>query len=341
MRPEKARRGPGVQLDTVRDHRTDQRCHLQLVFVEAGNRSRIQGYSLDLENRATVHRAFHQPVWGDLLQRVGDRSHQENCGAEVFGHLHLHDTPVMADHDMPVAELDSGPEVGYRQHEPKVMSQPMTSRAMVVVGSGSSSRFGGDKLMATVAGEPIMARVVRAVSAEVDQVVLVCRQDHLESTALAHLDAKMVVGGETRTQSEMAGLRALDEDHDLVGIHDAARPLVGHRMIESLFAEAGRIGGAVPVVAPRMTMVDSSTLAPVVGLMAAQTPQVFRFAELRAAYLRAEGDHFEGYDTAEVVSRYSDLAIAAVPGDPTNIKVTYPDDLRAVREILEGGQSRS
>jgi 2-C-methyl-D-erythritol 4-phosphate cytidylyltransferase len=75
--------------------------------------------------------------------------------------------------------------------------------------------------------------------------------------------------------------------------------------------------------------------------MAAQTPQVFRSAELRAAYERAEVDGFDGYDTAEVVSRYSNLKIAAVPGDPANIKITYPEDLREVREILEGRQSRS
>lgn len=212
---------------------------------------------------------------------------------------------------------------------------------MVVVGSGSSSRFGGDKLMTVVAGEPLVAHTVRAVSSQVDQVILVCRSDQLGSSSLRLIEAEKVAGGSSRTRSEIAGLKHLSGEHDLVGIHDAARPLVTPRLVETLFKEAARIGGAIPVVDPAMTIVHRDRLTPIHGLMAAQTPQVFRTPELLSAYRSAEEEEFDGYDTADVVSTYADLDIAAVPGEPGNIKVTYPEDLRAVRAALEGLQRRS
>lgn len=224
------------------------------------------------------------------------------------------------------------------------MSDPMRSRAMVVVGSGSSTRFGADKLMTTVAGEPLMSHAVRAVSPHVETVVLVCRADQLRAPALSRLHtAEKVAGGASRTQSEIAGLKHLEREYDLdlVGIHDAARPMVPAGLVEAIFAEADRVGGAIPVVQPAMPIIDRDGLRPVDGLMAAQTPQVFRAAELMVAYRQAEVEGFDGHDTAEVVNKYSELEISAVPGDPRNLKITYPEDLATVRLALEERQRRS
>jgi len=74
--------------------------------------------------------------------------------------------------------------------------------------------------------------------------------------------------------------------------------------------------------------------------VAVQTPQVFRGPELLVAYVRAAQAGYEGHDTVEIVHRYGELKIAAVPGDPSNIKVTYPKDLEFVRQAL-GDPSRS
>ena len=71
-----------------------------------------------------------------------------------------------------------------------------------------------------------------------------------------------------------------------------------------------------------------------------QTPQVFRAADLLAAYENAAQDGYAGHDTADVILRYSDLTIRAVTGDPQNIKVTFPDDLERVRTFI-GDPSRS
>jgi 2-C-methyl-D-erythritol 4-phosphate cytidylyltransferase len=53
-----------------------------------------------------------------------------------------------------------------------------------------------------------------------------------------------------------------------------------------------------------------------------------------AAYVRAAQAGFDGTDTAEVVGLFSDLEVAAIAGEPDNIKVTFPADLEVIRGRL-------
>lgn len=210
----------------------------------------------------------------------------------------------------------------------------MASRAMVVLAAGSSTRFGGDKLIEEIAGLPLIAHTIAAVQATIDVCILVSRADQADRLRDLDLGVDVVAGGSTRTLSEMAGLAALGDPPDLVGIHDGARPLVTRTLIEKLFETAREVGGAVPVLAPETFFVEQATLEPVSNLMTAQTPQVFAGPELMAAYVRAARSGYDGRDTAEIMERFSETPIAAVPGEPANLKVTYPADLEEVRRRL-------
>lgn len=211
----------------------------------------------------------------------------------------------------------------------------MSSRAMVVVGGGSSTRFGSDKLLSEVAGRPLIVHTIEAVSAHVDRCVVVVRAEVVERVGSLLPQTVVTPGGATRTSSEMAGLTALGGDFDLIGVHDAARPAPTADLIERLFTTADSTGGAVPVIEPESMILDRSTHRPVSGLTRAQTPQVFRAAALMTAYVRAAQSGFEGQDTAAVVMEYTDLVVAAVPGETSNLKVTYREDLARVSLILE------
>jgi 2-C-methyl-D-erythritol 4-phosphate cytidylyltransferase len=205
---------------------------------------------------------------------------------------------------------------------------------MVVLAAGSSTRFGGDKLIEEIAGLPLIAHTIAAVQATIDVCILVSRADQADRLRDLDLGVDVVAGGSTRTLSEMAGLAALGDPPDLVGIHDGARPLVTRTLIEKLFETAREVGGAVPVLAPETFFVEQATLEPVSNLMTAQTPQVFAGPELMAAYVRAARSGYDGRDTAEIMERFSETPIAAVPGEPANLKVTYPADLEEVRRRL-------
>jgi 2-C-methyl-D-erythritol 4-phosphate cytidylyltransferase len=207
-------------------------------------------------------------------------------------------------------------------------------RVMIVVAAGRGLRFGEDKMMLRVAGLPLVAHTVAAVSAHAERCILVCRPDQKEALSGLTLGAHLVAGGLTRTESEMAGLAAIGETARLIGIHDGARPMVRPALIEELFEVAARVGGAVPVIEPG-PLVNKSDLGLVKGAVVAQTPQIFRGEGLLAAYARAGERGFVGADTAEVVRHFGTLEVAAVPGDAANIKVTDQGDMEKVRAELE------
>ena len=217
----------------------------------------------------------------------------------------------------------------------------MTDRIMIVVAAGRSLRFGTDKLMTPVNGVPLVAHTVAAVIGQVDRCILVCREDQIPALNALDLGVALVPGGPSRTASEMAGLSAVGGGAGLIGIHDGARPLVPSALTESLFATAAEHGGAIPLIEPSIPLVHKADLSVAAGTAFAQTPQVFRGEELLAAYVQAARIEYEGHDTAEVAQRFSNLEIRGIPGDPVNIKVTFPSDLALVSAALGASRSES
>ena len=190
--------------------------------------------------------------------------------------------------------------------------------------------------MVELESRPLIAHTIDAVVGHVDVCVVVCRAELAETVARLRDDVTVAIGGETRTLSEMAGLAAIGQEVDLIGIHDAARPSVDPAMIERLFDVAESEGGAVPLVSYDWLILDKATHQTVPGLQAAQTPQVFRGPDLMSAYVRAAQTGYEGHDTVQVVQQFSDVRVVAVVGDRDNVKVTYPRDLDRIKDRLSG-----
>lgn len=188
--------------------------------------------------------------------------------------------------------------------------------------------------MIEIDGRTLLEHTIDAVIEHVDVCVVVCREEIAPMVLGSRPEVVVTEGGTTRTRSEISGLAAIGREVDLVGIHDAARPLVSGVAIEQLFDTALREGGAVPLLEYQRILVDRETLTPIPGVRGAQTPQVFRAADLMTAYSRAREDGFEGHDTVEVIQKYSDVKVVGIQGDPSNLKVTYPEDLDEVRERL-------
>ena len=209
--------------------------------------------------------------------------------------------------------------------------------AVIVVAAGSSTRFGGDKLGVLVAGRPVLERAVGAMRAALPAapLALVVRADQLEA-ARARWQARGVLvaaGGARRQDSVRNGFVALDPGDDtVVVVHDGARPFVPAGDVTRVVAAAAA-GGAALLVAPVVDTVkrlraDGTVEATVPRdkLARALTPQAFRAAALRAAWAAAGDAHWT--DEAALVERQGG-PVAAVPGDPRNVKVTHPDDLDA------------
>jgi 2-C-methyl-D-erythritol 4-phosphate cytidylyltransferase len=221
------------------------------------------------------------------------------------------------------------------------------SVAAVVLAGGSGSRVGADrnKVLLPLAGEPLLHHSVRhaAAVAGVRVVVVVVRPGD-EALVDRLLDDRTVLtapGGSTRHASELSALRALaprieSGEVEVVAIHDAARPLASTALWHAVVEAAREHGGALPT-RPAAGVVSVEDLSgPHDGEQWAgvQTPQAFRAGPLLAAYDAAQRDGFEGTDTAACVAAYSDLRVVPVPGEATNLKITYADDLPLAERLL-------
>lgn len=120
----------------------------------------------------------------------------------------------------------------YGKIKAKLVGKPFCT--MVVLAAGSSKRMGRDKLMMEVGGVPVLVRSLQAMQncAAVDELIVVTRTSRLEEIAALRdrygltKMTKVVVGGMTRAESSLAGVLAASNRATLIGIHDAARPLV-------------------------------------------------------------------------------------------------------------------
>jgi len=212
----------------------------------------------------------------------------------------------------------------------------MTRTAAVIVAAGAGSRFGGAKQFAPFGGRPLFEWSCEVFQAHpgVDDIILV-----LPETPTRVLDpgrfskiVDIVPGGERRQDSVAAGFARLDPERTgFVLVHDGARPLLGPELIDRVLAGAKKTGAAVPVVPPEDTIkeifegrvlrtLDRGRWGRV------QTPQGFAYAVLRRALNRASADGFTGTDESILVERLG-LEVAAVDGDPRNLKITTPLDL--------------
>lgn len=208
--------------------------------------------------------------------------------------------------------------------------------AAIIVAAGSSRRMGFDKLMAPLAGAPVLQHTANAFirCAEIDELILVCPQSRFEQLELISNGTRIerVDGGIDRHDSVSNGLAALRNQPALVAVHDGARPLIAESQIKLTLVAAHQHGAAasarrVTETVKRATA-DQFVSEPVdrQDLWLMETPQVFQYPLLTKAYAAVHSNK------ARVTDEVSALELIGVPtylvANPTpNLKITYPEDL--------------
>jgi 2-C-methyl-D-erythritol 4-phosphate cytidylyltransferase len=224
------------------------------------------------------------------------------------------------------------------------MTQGIPTAAAVIVGGGSGSRFGGDKLTGLLAGKPLLAHTLAAFESapRISAIVLVTPAGREEEFRAIARDARIsklsavVTGGTHRHESVLNGLKALPAGIDFVAIHDAARPLITPDLIGRTLEAAVREGAAA-VAAPvtdTLHRIDASGHAAGTvdrsSLRGMQTPQVFRVQELIALI-----GSTDGIPTDEVsVAMAAGKKVFLVEHSEPNLKVTWPQDVVMAEALL-------
>jgi len=219
----------------------------------------------------------------------------------------------------------------------------------ILAAAGSGERLGLDrpKAFASLNDRPLLAEPLERLDASewIEGIVVAAPPEWEEPCILVAEEiaagkvAKAVTGGATRSESVQNALAEVPADATVVLVHDAARPLVTHEVIERVItALADGWEGAVPTlpIADTVKRVDGETVAETLdreGLVTAQTPQAFVAPALRDAFSTLQHSVTKSTDCASLVEANGGR-VRAVEGDPRLLKVTTQADLELVESWL-------
>jgi 2-C-methyl-D-erythritol 4-phosphate cytidylyltransferase len=208
------------------------------------------------------------------------------------------------------------------------------SVAAIICAAGASRRFGGKrkKPFVDVAGRAALIRSVELFTNhdDVKQILLAIAPEDEElvnikwGPNLKFYNVKICFGGAERFDTVKKALELVNNDIDLIAVHDAVRCCVTKQWIDACFAAAAKTGAAIlacPVAATIKEVKDNTIIKTVdrAGLYEAQTPQVFKADLLKKAYENlAKLDKNKISDDAQLVEALGHK-VSIVETDPSNI----------------------
>ena len=215
---------------------------------------------------------------------------------------------------------------------------------VVIVAGGTGSRMnnGLPKQLIEINGKPVIVYSIEKFQLfnKDIQVIISLHRDYFDvfekiKSRFNLKNIQVVAGGDTRYQSVKNALAVLNKDVTLVGVHDAARPLVNLQTIEKTFAAAEQHGVAIPVIDMNESLREvngtESKAVDRTKFKVVQTPQCFKKDILLKAYEMSYSPLFT--DDASMVEKIGHN-IFITEGNKENIKITYPQDLIVAQTLL-------
>ncbi|NLN60585.1 MAG: 2-C-methyl-D-erythritol 4-phosphate cytidylyltransferase [Deltaproteobacteria bacterium] len=216
-----------------------------------------------------------------------------------------------------------------------------TAAIIPAAGSGLRMGYAIPKTYLKIDAKPILAHTLLIFqnSDLIDDVYVVVKKTDVNFAEQAVVrpfsltKVKAVIpGGKLRQDSINNVLPYLCAEHELIVIHDGARPLLNKEILEKTI-QVGRQAGAAVAGVPVKETVKSVDKRGIIkktvdrkNLFLVQTPQVFNKETLIKAYEAAYQEQYYGTDDASLVERIG-TPVKIVEGSYENIKITTPEDL--------------
>ena len=228
----------------------------------------------------------------------------------------------------------------------------------VILASGVGNRMGTKlpKQFLEIAGIPVIAYTIYSMLAvsQIDSIIIVSHPDYIEKTheiLKQYFDnddnkkIKVIAGGKERIDSidnavtEVTASNSVGQD-DIIIFHDAVRPFVTRRILESSITgahEKGAVVAGIPAVDTMLYSEDGSRVDDIPErsrLFNGQAPDTFRlelFLRLRNAL--SEEDRKKVFGTSKLCELNGE-PIYIIPGDEMNFKITTPADMKKAEAYL-------
>lgn len=190
---------------------------------------------------------------------------------------------------------------------------------VVILAGGKGTRFHSEKQFVNFLGKPLWRHVY-------DKVLMLVPKENI---IVVGVD---VPGGKTRSFSVRNGLAKF---HDIkkILIIEAARPLLTVKQIQELIDTKG---DSITFVAPCVDTIimKDKTYLNRNECLRLQTPQAFNFELLKKAY-SSEDKYLDMTDETRVMFEEYGVLPVFIEGGENLYKVTYPNDLNYLKNIIE------
>lgn len=149
--------------------------------------------------------------------------------------------------------------------------------------------------------------------------------------------SKIVEGGDERQDSVYNALKAIKaNDNDLIAVHDAARPMLPDIILTKAINTAKEKGNALVCLKARDTLLKGDQIVKEYvdrsEIYYVQTPQIFRYKDLKKAMKKAYEKNFIGTDESMLIKEIG-IDINIVEGSMLNFKVTTMTDLEMFEKL--------
>ena len=227
-----------------------------------------------------------------------------------------------------------------------------------ILAGGIGSRMGGTdtpKQFLPLGNKPVIIHTIEkfVINDKIDKIIVLTPQNfinhtnHLINQYIDDVDDIIVIeGGETRNDTLLNSINYINEhfgidDDSIILTHDSVRPFVTHRIIEDNIAAAKKYGACDTVIPATDTIVESINAKTIESIPVrdyyyqGQTPQSFNIKKLfNLINSLTEAESNILTDACKIFTlKREDVYL--VEGEVTNIKITYPYDLKLANTILE------
>ena len=149
--------------------------------------------------------------------------------------------------------------------------------------------------------------------------------------------SQLVEGGEERQDSVYNALKAIKaDDGDLVAVHDAARPMLSDSILTRAINTAKEKGNALVCLKARDTLLKGDHIVKEyvdrTEIYYVQTPQIFKYKDLKKAMKKAYENNFIGTDESMLIKELG-IDINIVEGSMLNFKVTTATDIEMFEKL--------
>ena len=227
---------------------------------------------------------------------------------------------------------------------------------VILLASGSGNRFGGDmpKQFIEINGKMVIEHTLDVCmrTTVIHEIVVVVSSEYISffSEVVERnrypKPVHLVTGGKTRKESCAYGLAAINDEHAKIMIHNAVQPFILPRTFEDCISALDRYS-AVTVGSPSIYTVLEIDERRVLKRIVPRSnsvndlgPECFEVSFLREVFKVADKDD-SFTNLTGIVEKYGMGDVYVVEGDPSNIKITYPDDVALAKKIFEERDRRS